>query len=124
MLGLIVLVLTARGLGIPPPPKLILGPNDPIRVAPAKEEASRIKYVAPVYPTGAIVSHTVTIHMAVTVGKDGQVEKIQVISGRARFTEAAIKALRQWEYKPYLLNGQTFKVETTVTITFEPTKPH
>jgi len=51
-------------------------------------------------------------------GKDGNVQNLQIVSGHPLLAPAAIEAVKQWRYKPFLLNGQPVEVETTVTVNF------
>jgi periplasmic protein TonB len=49
---------------------------------------------------------------------NGQITNLQLVSGHPMLVPAAIAAIKQWRYKPYLLNGQPVEVETTITVTF------
>ena len=53
------------------------------------------------------------------IDKDGNIENLQIVSGHPLLAPAAINAVKQWRYKPYLLNGQPVEVETTITVNFE-----
>ena len=53
------------------------------------------------------------------IDKDGNIENLQLVSGHPMLAPAAINAVKQWRYKPYLLNGQPVEVETTITVNFE-----
>ena len=53
-----------------------------------------------------------------TIGKDGMVQNLRVISGHPMLTGAAIAAARQWLYKPYYLNGEPVEVETQINVIF------
>jgi protein TonB len=53
------------------------------------------------------------------VSKDGRITNIKVLSGDAMLTNAATDAVRQWQYRPYLLNGQPLEVETQITVSFK-----
>jgi len=55
--------------------------------------------------------------MHAIIGTDGKIERLTLISGPpdVGYTAAVMSAVRQWEYKPYLLNGQPVKVDTTIT---------
>jgi len=53
------------------------------------------------------------------VDENGNVEHLKLISGDSMLATAAIEAVKQWKYKPYLLNGQTVKVETQVIVNFQ-----
>jgi protein TonB len=56
--------------------------------------------------------------MRVTVDKEGNVANIQLISGHPILAPAAIDAVKQWKYRPYLLNGMPVEIETQVTVNF------
>jgi protein TonB len=78
-----------------------------------------IKKTSPDYPAiaqAARVSGTV-IHQ-VTISENGIIEGIQIISGPAMLQQAAIDAVRNWRYKPYLLDDEPVKVDTTVNVVF------
>jgi Gram-negative bacterial TonB protein C-terminal len=47
-----------------------------------------------------------------------RVQRPGVISGHPLLVEAALKAVEQWKYQPYLVNGEPLQVETTITIKF------
>ena len=49
---------------------------------------------------------------------NGGIENLQLVSGHPMLVPAAIAAVKQWRYKPYLLNGQPVEVETTITVIF------
>lgn len=73
----------------------------------------------PVYPDlakAARVSGTVVLQA--TISKTGSIENFHVISGPAMLQEAALNAVRQWRYRPYLLNNEPVEVETTVDVIF------
>ena len=78
-----------------------------------------VKKVAPVYPPMARKARIQgTVILRVQIGKSGSVDSIQVVSGHPTLVPAAIEAVKQWEYKPYLLNGEPVDVETRVTLNF------
>jgi protein TonB len=73
----------------------------------------------PVYPPiakAAHVSGTVVLHAIIS--KTGTIENLTAISGPAMLQGSAIDAVRQWRYKPYLLNGDPPEVDTTITVNF------
>jgi len=75
--------------------------------------------VVPVYPADALEAHisgTVVLHG--TIGTEGGVEALRVISGPASLQQAALDAVRQWTYRPYLLNNMPVEVETTINVVF------
>ncbi len=90
-----------------------------IRVASRVAEANLLHDVAPQYPPEAgrqRIEGTVVL-MAV-IGKDGCVQDVQVVSGLPLLAQAAIDAVKQWRYKPYLLNGEPVEIDSRITINF------
>jgi protein TonB len=53
-----------------------------------------------------------------TISKSGTIENLRVMSGPAVLQRAALDAVAQWRYRPYLLNGEPVEVETTVNVEF------
>jgi len=52
------------------------------------------------------------------IDEKGNVESLQMISGHPVLVSPAIEAVKQWKYKPFILNGTPMKVETTIRVTF------
>jgi len=52
------------------------------------------------------------------IQKDGLIGDLRVVSGPPMLADAAVEAVRQWRYRPYLLNGQPVEVRTTVNVVF------
>ena len=59
-----------------------------------------------------------TVHLRATIAKDGSVKDITVVDGDARLAKSAEKALKQWRYKPTMLNNEPVPVVTTITVNF------
>ena len=57
--------------------------------------------------------------MQATISRSGTIENLRVLSGPAMLQQAALDAVQQWHYRPYLLNGQPVEVETTVNVVFK-----
>ena len=90
-----------------------------IRLAQRIVEANLIHDVTPTYPPQAgreRIEGTVVL-MAV-IGKDGRVQDVRVESGLPILAQAAIDAVKQWCYRPYLLNGEPVEVDSRITINF------
>jgi periplasmic protein TonB len=90
-----------------------------IRVPARVAEANLIHDVTPQYPPEAgrkRIEGTVVL-MAV-IGKDGTVLDVRVENGLPMLAQAAIDAVKQWRYKPYLLNGEPVEVDSHITINF------
>lgn len=78
-----------------------------------------IKRVPPDYPPLARQARIQgTVILKVRISKTGDVVNLQLISGHPMLAPAAIEAVKQWKYKPYLLNGDPVEVETQVTVNF------
>ncbi len=93
--------------------------HDPIKVAGNVQESKLIRRVEPVYPELAKRARVeARVRLVVTVDEAGNVFEIRVISGHPLLVEAALSAVRQWQYSPTLLNGEPVPVITTVTVRF------
>jgi len=78
-----------------------------------------IKKVAPVYPATALrLRIEGSVQLLATISADGNITDIKVLSGDQQLTRAATEAVKQWKYKPYLLNGEPVEIQTQVTINF------
>jgi len=101
--------------GLPPPPK----PVERMRIGGNVMQANLIHQVLPVYPQIAKTAHisgTVVLHAI--IAKDGTVQELQFISGPPLLKSAAMEAVKQWRYKPTLLNTQPVQVDTTISVVF------
>ena len=56
--------------------------------------------------------------LAAVIDRNGTIEKLRVVSGHPMLLRAAIDAVSQWRYRPYLLNGEPVEVDTTITVNF------
>jgi len=56
--------------------------------------------------------------MQATIDKQGNIVNLSVISGHPLLNEAALEAVKQWRYRPILLNGQPIDVVTTIAVNF------
>jgi TonB family protein len=78
-----------------------------------------VNKVNPTYPVQAKKDRvTGAVVLAASIGKDGAVEKLRVVSGPSALQHAALDAVRQWRYQPYLLNGNPIVVKTNITVRF------
>jgi TonB family protein len=94
-------------------------PQAMVRVGGRFQAPSKIKDVKPVYPAIAQTAHVrgaVTIEA--TIGPEGKVVDAKVVHSIPMLDQAALAAVRQWEYTPTLLNGEPVPVLVTVTINF------
>jgi protein TonB len=91
----------------------------PVRVGGQIKPPTKVKDVKPEYPAiarTARVAGAVTIEA--TIGEDGKVIDAKVVRSVPLLDQAALDAVRQWEYMPSLLNGVPVPVLITVTINF------
>jgi periplasmic protein TonB len=90
-----------------------------VRVSQGVIAGNLIKKVQPTYPALAkqarIQGHVL---LRAEISKDGQIQNLQLISGHPMLAPAAIEAVKQWRYKPYLLNGEPVAVDTEVDVIF------
>src|SRR6202521_686306 len=90
-----------------------------VRVSTGVATGLLIKKVTPNYPQLAKQARIQgTVVLQAEISKDGTIQNLQLISGHPMLAPAAIEAVRQWHYKPYLLNGEPVAVETTVQVNF------
>jgi len=74
---------------------------------------------APLYPSDARSKHIRgQIFLKVSISTEGDVQDVVVTSGEPALAPAAAEAVRQWKFKPYLLNGDPAEVETQIHINF------
>jgi periplasmic protein TonB len=85
----------------------------------ATEMPSPIYRTTPAYPAIARAARVQgTVILQATISRNGTIENLRVVSGPAMLQQAAVDAVRQWRYKPFLLNGDPVEVETTVNVVF------
>ncbi len=90
-----------------------------VRVSSGVALGLLIRQVKPEYPALARQARIQgTVMLQATIGKDGMVQNLRVLSGHPMLTGAAIAAARQWLYKPYYLNGEPVEVETQINVIF------
>lgn len=94
-------------------------PATPQRVGGDVQEAKLVKKVIPVYPALARqVRVSGTVELIGVIAKDGTIQQLQVVSGHPLLVKAALDAVRQWVYRPTLLNGQAVEVIAPISVHF------
>jgi len=79
-----------------------------------------VKKAQPVYPLNALHMHIEgTVELMATVSKTGDISAVKILSGDPSLARAAADAVKQWKYKPYLLNGEPVEIQTQVTMNFK-----
>jgi protein TonB len=107
-------IMNSTGFNIPKPPP----PTHPVPVSEMKLGAL-VRKVLPEYPAiakqmrqqGAVV-------LIATIGRDGRVENVQPLRGPALLVGPAMRAVEQWQYRPYILNHEPVEVQTEITVNF------
>jgi len=97
----------------------IVKPEPPVRVGGDVQSAKLIKRVLPVYPRPASQFRiSGTVRLLGIIAKDGTIQKLIVLSGHPLLRQAALDAVRQWVYRPTVLNGQPVEVEAPIDVIF------
>jgi periplasmic protein TonB len=90
-----------------------------VRVSSGVVSGLLLRKVNPVYPPLAKQARIQgTVILQAQISKTGDIENLQLISGHPMLAPAAIEAVKQWKYKPYLLNGEPVEVDTQVQVNF------
>ncbi|MEI9978019.1 MAG: energy transducer TonB [Edaphobacter sp.] len=94
--------------------------NDPIPVGSGVVAGLKISGIPPIYPEEAKINHiSGSVVLKARIGTDGRIHSLRVVSTPdANLAIASMVAVRQWRYKPYLLNDEPVEVETQITTNF------
>jgi len=99
-------------------------PAGRVRISQGVSTGLIVSKVPPVYPPLARASKIQgTIVMKAVINQTGDVISLELISGHPMLAPAAMDAVRQWKYRPYLLNGKAVAAETQVTVNFALSEP-
>jgi protein TonB len=103
----------------PPPPPPPPAPQQPVRIGGQISAPELLRRVEPVYPDIAVIAKvTGTVILEAVVATDGSVQTVKVLRPVKFLDQAAIDAVKQWRYKPLVLNGIPTPFVLTVTLTF------
>jgi protein TonB len=103
----------------PPPPPAPKAPQGPIRVGGQVKAPQLTHRVNPTYPPMAQSANIEgNVVLEAQVNKAGRVESVRVVRGHSMLDQAAIAAVKQWQYEPLTLNGQPVEFILTVTVNF------
>jgi periplasmic protein TonB len=90
-----------------------------VRISQGVTKGLLIHRVEPPYPNLAKAARVQgEVVLKAVINTNGDIQDLQLVSGHPMLVPAAIAAVKQWRYKPYLLNGQPVEVETTITVIF------
>ena len=104
-------------------PRAIM-PSAPVTVAPPvrishMSEGDVVRKILPVYPPLARSARIQgQVVLQAVISKQGVIENLKLMSGHPMLVPAAIEAVRQWRYRPYVLNNEPVEVETQITVNF------
>jgi len=94
-----------------------------VRVSRGVSEGLILKKVVPEYPSLARTARLGgAVVLSAIISKDGTIENLTVVSGHPMLVPAAINAVKQWRYRPFLLNGMPVEIETTINVIFQLTQ--
>jgi len=119
--------ISGMATGAAPPPDLVSGSTknvtpmlQTLNISQGVSQGLLYKKVAPTYPPNAIRMRVEgAVELLATISKSGDITKVKVLSGDQLLTKAASDAVKQWKYKPYLLNGEPVEIQTQVTVNFK-----
>lgn len=97
------------------------GGQHPLKPKVSQEviDGLKIHDVPPVYPLAARRQHIQgDVILRATIGKDGLIHNLESLSGPPELIQAAMGAVQQWRYRPFLLKGEPVEVDTVVTVRF------
>jgi periplasmic protein TonB len=100
-------------------PETALPSIEPVNVPENAERALLTDQPAPAYPASAKAQQG-TVVLQVLIDRDGTVQDAKFLQGSLAFARAAIDGVKQWKFKPYVMNGRPVSVQTNLTIIFRP----
>jgi len=110
----------SNGEAGPPPPIEKKTPEPPRRIhVGTLQPAMLIRRVEPAYPAlGRQLRREGKVELHAVISTDGSIQSLEVISGDPLFIQSALAAVREWRYRPTILNGQPFEVDTHITVVY------
>ena len=105
----------------PPPPPPVKKDAAPIRIKVGGnvQGAMILKKTPPLYPQLAKSARVSgVVHLAAIISKEGTIQELHSLGGPALLIQAAMDAVKQWVYRPTMLNGEPVQVETTIDVNF------
>jgi len=103
----------------PPPPVEQKKTVQRIRVGGQVQQANLIRQPKPIYPPLAKQARIQgVVRFEAIIGKDGTIQNLRLVSGHPLLVPAAQEAVKQWLYKPTLLNGEPVEVATVIDVNF------
>jgi len=111
-------VADSIGIGVGAAQPLSPAPTHPLKIS-QWAEGNIIYRVQPNYPSLARQARVQgAVELRAVISRTGTIENLVVVRGHPMLSAAAIEAVRQWRYRPYLLNNEPIEVETEITVNF------
>jgi protein TonB len=89
------------------------------RISELQQMAQLVHRVEPIYPPLARqIRHEGRVELHAIISPEGAIESLQVISGDPLLIQSALDAVREWRYRPTILNGQAIEVDTQITVIY------
>ena len=102
-----------------PPVVSRVGPSGPLRVSKGVAAGQLMVPIRPQYPAIAMATRTQgTVVVIATISTQGRIENLQVASGPPLLVGAAVEAIRQARYRPFMLDGEPVEVKTRIDVVF------
>ena len=112
-------VAGGTGSALPIEPAQPPAATGPFRVGEGVTPPRKIKHVKPVYPVFAMSARVGgNVLIEATIGVDGKVHNTRVLQSIAALDQAALDAVRQWEFEPTRINGEPVAVMMVIVVTF------
>ena len=103
----------------PPTPTSWQQTGEPVHLNEESARALITQTVNPMYPTEALSQKLQgPVVLQLSVGRDGTVQDLKLVRGYFVLGKAAIAAVKQWRFKPYIVNGRAMETQTVITINF------
>jgi TonB family protein len=100
-------------------PVSLLGQMEPVTLSERTAEELLLEKVPPSYPAQALKAGLQgPVVLQAWIGKDGSIQDLKLVNGSFLLAQAAVDAVKQWRYKPYVRNGVAVEAETYVTVNF------
>ena len=92
----------------------------PVTIPASLSEKLLVEKIQPSYPARALEAGLRgPVVLQAWIGKDGKIEELKLIRGPLLLGQAAFDAVRNWRFRPYLLNGEAVEAQTQVTVDFK-----
>jgi len=91
-----------------------------VTVSQGVSQGLLVKKVQPKYPPSALRLRVEGgVQLLATISKNGDISAVKILTGDTQLSHAAVDAVKQWKYKPYLLNGEPVEIQTQITVNFK-----